>query len=76
MNTDLRLIWTQGADRVKISCTRTDMDLTFVMHNIRPARVQADGQDIDFRMDHGRAYIHMGNMLRDSDIPMVIERGE
>lgn len=63
-------------DRVKIDCTRTDMNLTFVLHNIRPAGVQADGQDIDFRMDHKRTYIHMGNRMQDHDIHMVIEKGE
>lgn len=61
MNTDLRVEMDASADRVKIDCTRTDMNLTFVLHNIRPAGVQADGQDIDFRMDHKRTYIHMGN---------------
>ena len=65
-----------SADRVKIDCTRTDMNLTFVLHNMRPAGVQADGQDIDFRMDHKRTYIHMGNRMQDHDIHMVIEKGE
>ena len=64
------------ADRVRINCTRTDMNLTFVLHNIRPAGVQADGQDIDFSMDHGRAYIHMGNRMQDSDVHMVVKKGE
>ena len=52
------------------------MNLTFVLHNIRPAGVQADGQDIGFRMDHKRTYIHMGNWMQDHDIHMVIEKGE
>ncbi len=64
------------AGKVLIRCTRTDMDLTFVVHNVCPARVQAGGQDIDFRMDHGMACIHAGSLLHDSDITMVIERGE
>ena len=47
-----RLKWTHRMTGSKLTVPERDMNFTFVLRNIRPAGVQADGQDIGFRMDH------------------------